>query len=77
MPIIVWLYAPAFGRIAYIGGIIVLYVISKILEFGDREIFALGEMISGHSLKHLVAAMAPLVFLSELRRRRFNDESGS
>lgn len=34
------------------------YVAAKILEFFDREVLALGQLISGHSLKHLAAALA-------------------
>ena len=43
------------------------YVLAKILEVGDAQIFALsaGE-VSGHALKHLAAAIAPLLILLRL-----------
>jgi hypothetical protein len=46
------------------------YVLAKILETGDRQIFALtGHTVSGHTLKHLAAAMAGYWMLRMLRRR--------
>lgn len=37
------------------------YVLAKLLETFDREVFALGHVVSGHSLKHIAAAAAGLV----------------
>lgn len=34
------------------------YVAAKILEFEDGAVYALGGLLSGHSLKHLLAALA-------------------
>ena len=34
------------------------YVLAKILEEADRQVFALGHFVSGHTLKHLAAAAA-------------------
>jgi hypothetical protein len=34
------------------------YVLSKILEALDTQIFSLGQIVSGHTLKHLAAAVA-------------------
>ncbi len=49
---------------------IAIYVVSKLAEHYDRAIFALtGEIVSGHSLKHLLAATALLVVYWMLRRR--------
>lgn len=46
------------------------YALAKIAEHFDYDIFLLtGNMISGHSLKHLLAAVAPLYVLLMLRRR--------
>jgi uncharacterized membrane protein YhaH (DUF805 family) len=49
-----------------------IYVIAKLAEHYDREVFEMtGEIVSGHSLKHLLAALALLVVYWMLRRRRF------
>ena len=47
------------------------YAIAKVAELYDRDTFELtANAISGHSLKHLLAASAPLFLLLMLRRRR-------
>lgn len=44
------------------------YVLAKILEAGDAQIFALSAgQVSGHALKHLAAAIAPLLILLRLK----------
>lgn len=46
------------------------YVIAKLLEIGDGQVYALtGEWVSGHSLKHLAAALATLMILLRLRQQ--------
>jgi hypothetical protein len=45
------------------------YVLAKILEESDRQIFALGHIVSGHTLKHLAAAAASYWILRMLKKR--------
>lgn len=45
---------------------ILFYVLAKVAEFLDAAIFDIGQVISGHSLKHLFAAIAPAVLLIAL-----------
>jgi hypothetical protein len=45
------------------------YVLAKILEEADRQVFALGHIVSGHTLKHLAAAAAGYWILRMLQRR--------
>lgn len=46
--------------------VLLAYVIAKVFEIKDVEIFhAMG--ISGHTIKHLMAAVAPLIFLVGLK----------
>lgn len=47
-----------------------LYGAAKIFEALDREIYALGELASGHTLKHLAAAAGAYVILASLQRRQ-------
>jgi len=50
-----------------------LYALAKVAEYYDQNIYALGSsVISGHTLKHLVAAAAPFSVYLMLRRRRRN-----
>ncbi len=46
------------------------YVFAKILEAADRQIFSLGNLLSGHTLKHLAAGAAGIWALRMLRKRR-------
>lgn len=45
------------------------YVIAKLMEHFDREVLALGNLVSGHTLKHLAAAVAGFVLCRMLLRR--------
>jgi hypothetical protein len=46
------------------------YVLAKILEESDRQVFALGHIVSGHTLKHLAAATAGYWILRMLQKRK-------
>jgi|SRR5215469_5353234 len=46
------------------------YVLAKVLEILDKPIFSLGHIVSGHTLKHLAAALAGYSILRMIRRRR-------
>lgn len=46
-----------------------LYVIAKLFESLDGPLLAVGHLISGHTLKHLAAALAGLVVCRMLMRR--------
>ena len=45
------------------------YALAKILEASDRQVFALGHIVSGHTLKHLAAAAASYWILRMLQKR--------
>jgi hypothetical protein len=61
-------YRYTVGR--YLVWVILWYGLSKVFEYLDHEIFALlGQTVSGHTLKHLAAAVAPLVVLQMLLSR--------
>ena len=49
--------------------VICFYVVAKAFEVLDRLVFALGQIVSGHTLKHLVAAFACYIVLRMLRLR--------
>jgi hypothetical protein len=46
------------------------YVLAKVLETLDKPIFGLGQIVSGHTLKHLAAAFAGYWILRMVKRRR-------
>lgn len=45
------------------------YLLAKVFEFYDVAIFELGGILSGHTLKHLAAAVAPWILLRALLRQ--------
>jgi hypothetical protein len=46
------------------------YILAKVLETLDKPIFRLGHVVSGHTLKHLAAALAGYWILRMIKRRR-------
>jgi hypothetical protein len=46
------------------------YILAKIMEILDKPIFSLGQIVSGHTLKHLAAALAGYSILRMVKRRR-------
>jgi hypothetical protein len=49
--------------------VLALYAVAKVCELLDREIYQLVEWAGGHTLKHLVAALAACVILWQLQVR--------
>ncbi len=47
-----------------------LYALAKIFEFADEPIYSAGNILSGHTLKHLAAAAASLAILRYFQNRR-------
>jgi hypothetical protein len=55
--------------------VLLAYVVAKLLEVGDQQVFhASGELLSGHTLKHVAAALAawPVIAALSARRQRQN-----
>jgi hypothetical protein len=52
-----------------LGWVVFFYALAKLFELGDHAIYeATAQLVSGHSLKHLTAALAALPVLQALRR---------
>lgn len=69
IPLLLLLYPRPRGYLRYVVALGAFYILSKLFEFADTEIFRLGEVVSGHTLKHLFAALAPAYLLPWLARR--------
>lgn len=48
----------------------VFYFVAKLFEYFDAGVFAAGNIVSGHSLKHVAASLTPATFLYALVARR-------
>ncbi|MBI2294594.1 MAG: ceramidase domain-containing protein [Betaproteobacteria bacterium] len=71
IPVVLVAYAGQHTHRSYLLYGLAFYVLAKLAEFYDHELFALtAQAISGHSLKHLLAAFGPLFVLLMLMRRR-------
>lgn len=72
LPVLCWLFPEhryTAGR--YLAWVIGWYGLSKVLEHFDGEVFdLLGRTVSGHTLKHLAAAVATFVVLRMLLSQR-------
>lgn len=69
IPLIAFLFPSRYTRSAYVFGVLALYALSKAFELLDVSTFALGHIVSGHTLKHLMAAMALYYILWTLQKR--------
>lgn len=68
IPMIMLLCRPAFSDAAYLWALMGAYAVAKVAEFLDVPIFHVFPL-SGHSIKHLVAALGVYWFLLGLQRR--------
>lgn len=64
------LLPPKYTRGSDFAIVVGFYILAKILEESDRQVFALGHVVSGHTLKHLAAAMAGFWILWMLMKRK-------
>jgi hypothetical protein len=69
IPLLLLLYPSPRNYLPWVLAMIGVYAGSKVFEYFDTEIFTLGEAVSGHTLKHLLAALAPACLLPMLGRR--------
>lgn len=67
--LILALFPARYTGSAYFYGALALYALAKVLELLDKPVFSLGQMVSGHTLKHLAAAMSPLMILLMIQSR--------
>ena len=70
IPIVLLLFRKQQSQPVFLAAALGFYLLAKVLEFYDREIFAAtGGLVSGHSLKHVSASMACLALLLMLKGR--------
>jgi len=60
---------PKYTRNSDFAVVVGLYVLAKVLEETDRQVFSVGHAVSGHTLKHLAAAAASYWILRMLEKR--------
>lgn len=70
VPLMFLVCAPKYTGTLYWIVAAALYAFAKVLEHFDSAIFSIGHIVSGHTLKHLVAAAACLAVLGYFQTRR-------
>ena len=69
IPLLLWLFAPRYTRGRDLLVVLALYATALVAERLDREVFAAGGWISGHSFKHVLGAVAASWAIRMLRLR--------
>ena len=68
--VIIFVYKPTHLQTKYLLLAFFFYILSKVAEYFDKPIYDLfGQAMSGHTLKHLLAATATFFFYILLKRR--------
>jgi hypothetical protein len=75
MLVLLFFPTPYTGSSAYVV-VVGFYILAKLLETFDRQVFAAGHIVSGHTLKHIAAALASYWLLRMLEERRIKDAAG-
>jgi len=70
IPLIIILYGERSDLAKYLWWVIGFYAAAKVAEQLDDNLFAVGGALSGHSVKHLLASLAPASLLYGLMQRR-------
>jgi hypothetical protein len=76
MPLIALLFSSRYTSSSSLYAMVGLYILAKAFELLDAPIFKLGHLVSGHSLKHLLAGLAAYVILCMLMRRKPRESGG-
>src|SRR5262249_3726893 len=70
IPLMLWLFPPKYTRTADLFGALAAYLVAKLLELLDTQVYAQGGLMSGHTLKHLFAAVTPYLIYHMIKHRR-------
>lgn len=70
IPLLMLLFPPRYTRSADLLRAAALYALAKLFEALDTQVYAFGRIVSGHTLKHVAAALAAYQILRMLQRRQ-------
>lgn len=77
IPLVLILFPSRLSNNIYLWAVIATYALAKVAEQLDAAIFQWLGIISGHTLKHLLAALCGYFLLLALQRRRLADRPGA
>jgi hypothetical protein len=69
---LIWLFPARYTRAGYVFVALGWYLLAKVLEVGfvDHGVYAVGQLVSGHTLKHLAAAAGAFWLFLLVKYRR-------
>ncbi len=71
IPLLLILFPPKYSGVRFVIEMLILYVIAKVFEAFDKEVFSWTQgIISGHTLKHLFSAAATWSLIRYISHRR-------
>jgi hypothetical protein len=70
LPILFLLFKPRYTGTGDLIASLACYGVAKLLELFDATVYAQGGLVSGHTLKHLIAGLSAYFILFMLQRRR-------
>lgn len=74
IPLILFLFPSKYTRAWDMAGVFIFYALAIASEVLDHQIFSLGYLVSGHSAKHLLAAVAVYWVLRMISKREYLGE---
>lgn len=69
LPVILLCFRPRYTGLYGYWGLLVAYIVAKLCEHFDAEIYSLLGYISGHSIKHMVSALGVYMLLVSYEKR--------
>ncbi len=69
IPMILFMFPARYNHNIYLWAMLVCYLMAKLVEFYDIEIYNMIGL-SGHTIKHLLAAFGPYLFYLQLKKRK-------
>lgn len=70
LPVLLLFFPARYTGTAELVAMLVCYLIAKVMELMDGQIYAQGGFVSGHTLKHLIGGLSAYFILHMLQRRR-------
>lgn len=70
IPVILWLCPERYTGTANLYSAMAWYAGAKLYEFLDKSLYSIGQVVSGHTLKHIGVAVSCYLILSWIRHRR-------
>jgi len=70
VPVVLLLFPSQLSRVGLVWAVLGMYALAKLFEVTDQQVFSFGQIVSGHTLKHVVAALGMYIFLVALKLRR-------